>query len=88
MKQLSTSFNMYSQDYDEKLIPFALWDGKGDAWAIRWIDLIQPYVKNRQILVCPSNAGGNTSWSYGYNFHGCSAAYNNTMHGADGQYSP
>lgn len=46
LKQLGLSFIMYSQDYDEKL--FA--SDNSHWWGIPY----QPYIKNSQILLCPS----------------------------------
>jgi len=76
LKQLGLGLVMYVQDYDETF-PVAAWDtppiGTTDSdshnpnfpafW--RWIWVVQPYVKNRQILVCPSDPkqGKDTSLS-------------------------
>lgn len=60
MRQLGTGFSMYTQDYDECLVPLAIQTpsptpavvaGGANTW---WPDLIQPYVKNAQIFRCPS----------------------------------
>lgn len=60
MRQLGTGFSMYTQDYDECLVPLAtqvpsptppVVAGGTITW---WPDLIQPYVKNAQIFRCPS----------------------------------
>jgi prepilin-type N-terminal cleavage/methylation domain-containing protein/prepilin-type processing-associated H-X9-DG protein len=82
LKQLSTGCLMYSQDYDEKLVPTYLnygnYQGFGTFWA-GWSYLIQPYVKNTNVVRCPSASGagaipndptGNDSWwaSYAINF--------------------
>jgi prepilin-type processing-associated H-X9-DG protein len=70
MKQLALGWLMYTQDYDERtprigvdLQPDYLW----------WHDTIMPYVKNKQLFLCPEvddfrnlrncNGGG---WSGGY----------------------
>lgn len=56
-KQLGTAIMMYSQDYDETIIP---WETALDAAGTQaqvdnaWPNLVQPYVKNKQILLCPS----------------------------------
>ena len=56
-KQLGTAVAMYSQDYDESVIP---WEtspdaaGKANQVTNCWTNLIQPYVKSTQILFCPS----------------------------------
>ncbi len=64
MKQLSTGAMMYSQDYDEKVMPSYL-DNSG--W---WSNLIMPYVKNSQIFICPSKS---TNPGYGHNH--CNLGY-------------
>ena len=48
VKQLSLGAMMYSQDYDEQILPAYLFSG------YTWLDLVLPYVKNQQIFVCPS----------------------------------
>jgi prepilin-type N-terminal cleavage/methylation domain-containing protein len=64
LKQLSLGVLMYMQDYDGRS-PFGWTTYEGNtALAYRWRDAIQPYIKNTQILVCPSNATDGTS-SYG-----------------------
>lgn len=56
LKQMGTGLLMYSQDFDEELPP--AWIGypavpfPGQA---RWMDVVQPYVKNTQIFSCPSS---------------------------------
>lgn len=57
-KQLSLGVLMYSQDSDEVLPPT-----QNDA-NVLWPDLVNPYVKNDKIRVCPSDQGGVTN-SYG-----------------------
>ncbi len=88
MKQILTGATMYSQDYDERLMPSWLClDGtdaanggggngcsnaKGDQWL--WTIFIQPYTKNKAVLLCPSAKDGwgpgwpdTTGGSYGMN---------------------
>jgi prepilin-type N-terminal cleavage/methylation domain-containing protein/prepilin-type processing-associated H-X9-DG protein len=63
VKQLATAWVAYAQDYDERTVPYRYPD--------YWPQKLDPYVKNTQILVCPSS--GSTSWSanYGINYvHG------------------
>jgi hypothetical protein len=61
MNQIMTAMLMYSQDYDEKITQ--MWHAGADAqqpriegyWhPIYWQALINPYVKNYKIFVCPS----------------------------------
>ena len=57
MKQQGLAWGMYAQDYDEQIIPWnTVQDGAGTAAQVLgcWTNLIQPYVKNKQILFCPS----------------------------------
>ncbi|MES2459995.1 MAG: DUF1559 domain-containing protein [Armatimonadota bacterium] len=53
LKQQGLGLMMYTQDYDEDLVP--AWIGDGYPGIARWMDLIQPYVKNTQIFTCPSS---------------------------------
>src|SRR5258706_3078748 len=47
LKQLSISQAMYSQDYDEMLIP-----AQSDSF--RWPQVLTPYVKMRAFVFCPT----------------------------------
>jgi prepilin-type N-terminal cleavage/methylation domain-containing protein/prepilin-type processing-associated H-X9-DG protein len=58
-KQIALGELMYSQDYDETIIPWCIVDRNAvplvpDQLNGVWTTLIQPYVKNTQILYCPS----------------------------------
>jgi prepilin-type N-terminal cleavage/methylation domain-containing protein/prepilin-type processing-associated H-X9-DG protein len=55
VKQLCLGFAMYAQDYDETTISCFL-SYEGDPDRIDYTLLVQPYVKNEQILVCPSDS--------------------------------
>ena len=64
-KQLTLGIMMYAQDYHETL-PFG-WSPYPDIGAnYYWNDVIQPYVMNEQIIVCPSQA--TISPGYGWNY--------------------
>ncbi len=55
VKQIMLAIQMYAQDYDE-MLPFA-WDYAGyvnTGIYLYWWVVLQPYVKNEQIFVCPS----------------------------------
>ncbi len=67
VKQLMLGILMYTQDYDERLVPGALvmYSGCGHSITRRWYDVIQPYVKNYQFFQCPSENGGYRD--YGWN---------------------
>jgi len=56
MKQFGLAIQMYKQDYDECVSgPFIYNGAWGDCNVLVWFpDLHMPYVKNRQLKVCPS----------------------------------
>ncbi|MCX7598815.1 MAG: DUF1559 domain-containing protein [Armatimonadetes bacterium] len=66
LKQLGTAFHMYCQDYDELLPSWCFWAGafsndNGPAQqAYTWDTVLQPYIRNVQILLCPDSPYGKT----------------------------
>lgn len=76
LRQIGTATLMYAQDYDDQMIGTDL----GDDPEYFWGDMIEPYMKNRQILNCPSESkrtqfsapifgfpqGISLEWSYNY----------------------
>jgi len=52
MKQLGLALMQYAQDYDETMIFGSGYDGQEINWQLK----IDPYIKNKQILQCPSNS--------------------------------
>lgn len=85
MKQLGLACHMYMQDYDEKVMPrYAACPSTGPAAFPNeprlWTATIQPYIKNTQIMVCPSalNSKYADNWANrGYDSEG----YNQTISG-------
>ena len=63
-KQLALGVLMYTQDYDEFLPPAAVNDPLGNE--ILWPDMINAYVNNKKIRLCPSDGTDGTN-SYGLN---------------------
>jgi prepilin-type N-terminal cleavage/methylation domain-containing protein/prepilin-type processing-associated H-X9-DG protein len=57
MKQMTTAILMYSQDYDE-ILPYQqdgdICDFAKSPHAV-WLNSTVPYIKNRQVLYCPSS---------------------------------
>lgn len=57
LKQMGTALLMYSQDFDESMVPWNVSGTPGDGCAkgglIYWPALVQPYVKNTQIFISP-----------------------------------
>jgi len=71
-KQLALASMQYAQDYDERLVPSY---NARTSTADLWMNIIQPYVKNKQIFFCPSASGLDPSGSltvsnvaYGWNY--------------------
>ena len=69
VKQLALAFLMYAQDYDETMViammnPPAGTGSPGNVYGNRryWQELIDPYIKNRQIFRCPSDP---SPWGHG-----------------------
>ncbi|MCW3059823.1 MAG: prepilin-type N-terminal cleavage/methylation domain [Capsulimonas sp.] len=60
LKQIGLAFTQYNQDNDE-YFP-GLYQGNWNSSIGRWMDSIQPYVKNTQIFNCPSDS--NTANKY------------------------
>jgi prepilin-type N-terminal cleavage/methylation domain-containing protein/prepilin-type processing-associated H-X9-DG protein len=52
LKQVGMATRMYSQDYDEVLVPNYLFTSSGTrAW---FPDILEPYVKSAEVFVCPT----------------------------------
>jgi prepilin-type N-terminal cleavage/methylation domain-containing protein/prepilin-type processing-associated H-X9-DG protein len=73
LKQIGIAAGMYGQDYDESLVPMTM-DSQAGGNAT-WPLLIMPYVKNVNVMVCPSSeqngpwqVGPNATTSYGINY--------------------
>jgi len=61
-KQFALALLQYGQDHDESLVPIR-YDSDGD---VEWTSMLDPYVKNSQIYLCPSDTQS-TQISYGLN---------------------
>ena len=55
VKQIGVAILQYVQDYDERFCPNYIYQGPGSTNLTWWDDLVQPYVKNYQLLICPSD---------------------------------
>ena len=69
-KQLALALHMYAQDYDEMLAASIYWY-PGAPTSQYWYDVVQPYVKGRQVLKCPSDPlknSPNRPVSYGWSY--------------------
>lgn len=55
LKQLGLSLTMYTQDYDERLLPSEYMAAPPDHLSTqRWPQILIPYIKSRAFVVCPS----------------------------------
>jgi prepilin-type N-terminal cleavage/methylation domain-containing protein/prepilin-type processing-associated H-X9-DG protein len=52
-KQIILSWQMYTQDYDELVVPYSTTGCSGGAYAMPWTATVNPYTKNDQIMTCP-----------------------------------
>ncbi|MBM3456988.1 MAG: DUF1559 domain-containing protein [Armatimonadetes bacterium] len=64
LKQIGVATRMYSQDYDEVLVPTYLYSNAAQVHLQWFADLLQPYVKNSQVFVCPN---WSSTYTYGRN---------------------
>jgi prepilin-type N-terminal cleavage/methylation domain-containing protein/prepilin-type processing-associated H-X9-DG protein len=69
-RQISTAWLMYSQDFDQRVVPWSV-SGKSASDAFIWDRLIQPYQKNEDLLRCPSTSAL-VSYSYSAGVGGAS----------------
>ncbi len=91
LKQIGLAVMMYAQDYDEKLLFAEMWTpvpmrNRYVRWyypnnpnvtqnLLYWSDLIQPYAKNEQICICPSNPNDWTGYSWNIHVGYCGAMF-------------
>ncbi|MFN3650143.1 MAG: DUF1559 domain-containing protein [Armatimonadota bacterium] len=53
LKQIMTGVKMYSQDYDEQSMEYLWYQVPGGVWHT-WMEMVNPYVKNTGVFMCPS----------------------------------
>jgi prepilin-type N-terminal cleavage/methylation domain-containing protein/prepilin-type processing-associated H-X9-DG protein len=68
LKQIGLGVAMYVQDYDETY-PIATMYGNPAA-SVRWYGMLDPYIKNEQVFVCPTAGKIQYSGGYGWNIGG------------------
>lgn len=53
-KQIGLGAMQYAQDYDERMVNTYTIYGPGNSNVAWWQDMLQPYMKSYQIVICPS----------------------------------
>ncbi len=90
-RQLGTAIALDSQDYDENIVAAAMYptnaQGANKNDSVLWTTVVQPYVKNDQVFLCPS--GSNAAFALNWDTRGLqSIGYNGTtavdLDGIDG----
>jgi prepilin-type N-terminal cleavage/methylation domain-containing protein/prepilin-type processing-associated H-X9-DG protein len=90
LKQIGLGMLQYAQDYDEKMLPLAIFEPTDMRYT--WPHIVQPYIKSTQLFQCSSdtktNQNMNSYWASGpeaagKNFHS-SYVYNTEIGGTIG----
>ena len=55
VRQLLAAASMYAHDHDRRFMPAMTRPAPGGAQGYTWLTIIQPYLENEQILVCPND---------------------------------
>jgi prepilin-type N-terminal cleavage/methylation domain-containing protein/prepilin-type processing-associated H-X9-DG protein len=79
LKQFSMGWMQYAQDYDEMTAPYRVSAGSLDSPTnpgMPWADTIMTYVKNSQVLICPSQQAEKDINGTTYARPGMSYSYN------------
>ena len=63
LRQVSLGWLQYAQDYDEKVMPWSS-TGASNGYAFVWQEIVQPYIKSKQILRCPSVPSSTSTYTY------------------------
>ncbi|MFP4248924.1 MAG: prepilin-type N-terminal cleavage/methylation domain-containing protein [Armatimonadota bacterium] len=85
VKQLALGFAMYTQDYDETMIPsrikYGIYpDTESSVFGFGWSRVIQPYISNIDILICPSDISPTSETTLGTYQHPRSYSVNYALH--------
>ena len=63
LKQIGIALTMYQSDYDSQYPPSQLGTGTN---IVSWPTMLQPYIKNEQVFVCPSSSPGTVAADKAY----------------------
>lgn len=80
-RQLANGLYMYIQDYDENYCPSINYGVPQNDPLSLWTNLVQPYVKNEQVFLCPSAPNG--KFASNWNLRGDSPIGYTTLAGYD-----
>ena len=78
LKQIGLGEKMYESDYDECTASYSSHPGAAAAYS--YIQMLEPYLKNDQIGLCPSDTR-DTGWTYAPNITVCGLPNMATSHG-------
>jgi prepilin-type N-terminal cleavage/methylation domain-containing protein/prepilin-type processing-associated H-X9-DG protein len=56
LKQIGLATLQYAQDYDERMVKVYTYYGPGSTNLVWWQDVLQPYMKSYQIVLCASQS--------------------------------
>lgn len=70
VKQIGTSSQIYMGDYDDLDVPYHWWR-RADAVYITWMEMQEPYVKNKDIFINPAQVNDANTF-----YTGCSSTSN------------
>jgi prepilin-type N-terminal cleavage/methylation domain-containing protein/prepilin-type processing-associated H-X9-DG protein len=63
MRQVSLAMRLYGEDYDDRFPPAVSYGPDVSQWfALSWMYLLNPYVRDNRIFVCTSSPSRNTDW--------------------------
>ena len=92
-KQIGLAFHMYVQDYDETMPGYIIYTptsvyrpyAGSTGTYLFWMDVLYPYVKNKQVFVCPSfdYSSGGYFGGYGWNVYGIGYCLNHPTRGSN-----
>jgi prepilin-type N-terminal cleavage/methylation domain-containing protein/prepilin-type processing-associated H-X9-DG protein len=63
-KQVTLAHIMYVADYDDTQLPY-LWHNRGDGEWITWMEMVNPYVKNKGVFLNPGQSEGKGTYTTG-----------------------
>lgn len=76
---------MYAHDYDDNM-PCVQMRSPTFGFYGYWFDVIEPYVKNRQVLVCPSSTNQDVGYGWNYPHAGYRLDYHHQVNRSDIKY--